>query len=235
MADKAGPPHLLMTRPRAASESFVAALVAHRVPMGEVVISPAISIEHLTGPVDPAGFGGVVVTSAHALHGVVAPPGMTAWCVGDATAEEAARAGFDAVSAGGDADDLVRLVASARPGAPLLYLRGQHVSAGLRDALAALGIAVEERVVYDQPESRPTAAALDLFSGVRPVVLPLFSPRTARIVAGWVEGASAPFRPVAMSEAVAAAWGRPAPIAARPNVRAMVAAVAEALAREANG
>ncbi|MDJ1009416.1 MAG: uroporphyrinogen-III synthase [Paracoccaceae bacterium] len=235
MADKASPPHILMTRPRAASERFLAELARRGVAMGEAAISPAISIEHVGRPVDIEGHGGVIVTSAHALVGVTGRRGVSAWCVGDATARAAERAGFDAVTAGGTVDDLVRVITGARPRSPLLYLRGQHVTGDVAGQLAGFGIEVDERVVYDQPESSPNADAARLVSGTASVVLPLFSPRSAAIVADWTEQAVAPLHAVAMSEAVAAAWGRTARIAPRPTLTSMVDTTAELIAGLRNG
>lgn len=235
MTDKSSPPDIIMTRPRAASERFLAALGAKRLAIGRVVISPAISIEQFEAPVDLDGFSGVIVTSSNALAGVSAGPGLTAWCVGDATAEAAARAGFEAVSTGGSADDLLGVVSRAQPRGPLLYLRGRHVNTDLAERLAAEGVDVAERVVYDQPERAPTDEARALLAETNPLILPLFSPRTARIVAGWVAAAAAPTVAVVMSGAVAEAWGGEARVAARPTVEAMVGAVAELIAETGNG
>lgn len=199
------------------------------------MISPAISIEGLNSPVDLDGFGGVIVTSSHALTGISAGSGLTAWCVGDTTAEAAARAGFDAVSAGGAADDLLRILSQAQPRGPLLYLRGRHVSSDLAERLASKGVNVVERVVYDQKACAPTDEALALLSGGETVILPIFSPRTARIVAEWAAGAAAPVKVVAMSDAVAEGWGGAARVAARPTVEAMISAVAEIVAETGNG
>jgi len=235
MTDKSRAPHILMTRPREASERFLAALRARRLAMGRAVISPAISIERLDAPVDLDGFEGVIVTSSNALAGVSAGPGLTAWCVGDTTAEAAARAGFDAVSAGGTVDDLLHLVAEAKPRGPLLYLRGRHVSSDLAGRLSATDVNVVEYVVYDQKACAPTNEALALLSGGETVILPLFSPRAARIVAEWAADAAAPVTAVAMSDAVAEGWGGAAHVAARPTVEAMVSAVAELVTETGNG
>jgi len=234
MTDKSRTPHILMTRSREASERFLAALSARRLATGRAVISPAISIEGLNAPVDLDGFGGVIVTSSNALAGVSAGPGLTAWCVGDTTAEAAARAGFDAVSAGGTVDDLLHLLAEAKRG-PLLYLRGRHVSSDLAGRLSATDVNVVEYVVYDQKACAPTDEALALLSGGETVILPLFSPRAARIVAEWAADAAAPVTAVAMSDAVAEGWGGAAHVAARPTVEAMVSAVAELVTETGNG
>jgi len=235
MADKVAPPHLLMTRPRAASERFVTDLESLRVPVGKVVISPAISIQFLSPGSDVAGYQAIIATSPNGLADITGAPGQTAWCVGEGTAQAAERAGFATVRVGETAEDLIPLIAAERPSGRILYLRGRNVSAEIGRRLEDAGIDVAERVVYDQPEGRPTPEAMELLGGRDAVVAPLFSARTARIVAGWTSGADAPIHAVAMSEAVAQAWGKEASVAHRPTLKAMVAAVAAALGEAAEG
>lgn len=229
MADKPGPPHILMTRPRLASERFLAQLEATRAPLGRVVISPAISIETFGASMDASRFGGVVATSSNAFVDVHGQGDVVAWCVGDATADAARRSGFKAISAGGDAQDLLTLITAARPRSPLLYLRGTHVSRDLGQWLVEHGFDVEQRVVYDQPESEPTAEAIGLLRSGEPVLVPLFSPRSAKIVASWVLGIEGPVTAVAMSDTIATAWGGQVVVSPRPTATAMVRAVADAL------
>ena len=52
-------------------------------------------------------------------------PGLPVFAVGARTAEIARGAGYEAQSADGDADDLVRMILGARPAGPLLHLRGE--------------------------------------------------------------------------------------------------------------
>jgi uroporphyrinogen-III synthase len=91
---------------------------------------------------------------------------------------------------------------------------------------------VQEAVVYRQeacPPSTPARAALD---GSDPLVTPLFSPRSAELLAGWTP--SAPLHVVALSPAVAEMAARLHPaslaIAAAPEGLAMVGPTLDALA-----
>lgn len=234
MADKPTPPILLMTRPRAASERFVSMLAERRVALGEIVISPAIGIEPLLVP-SLDGAGGVILTSANAVTGLKAPPGLRAWCVGDATAAAAEAAGFDVVNAGGSIDDLVPLIVADRPAGRLHYLRGGHVSSDLLGRLTRAGLNVKEHVVYAQPRQVPTQAAEAALAGKDRVVAPLFSPRSAAIFAGWAADAAADISVVAMSDAVAANWEGASDVSPRPTGEAMADAVAAIYARTTDG
>lgn len=235
MANKRSPPPLLMTRPKAASEAFVRHLQALKLPIGDVVISPAIAIRSVGGREPISGYGSVIATSAHAFESVRGGDGVVAWCVGDATARAARQAGFRSVSSGGTANDLVALLAEKRPDGPLLYLRGQHVSTDLADRLRANALGVEERVVYDQVECSPTTDATTLLRDARRVVVPLFSPRSAGIVAAWTAEAPAKVIAVAMSDQIAGAWPGPAYVSECPTMESMIDAVAVRLKTTANG
>lgn len=105
----------------------------------------------------------------------------TAYCVGDRTAQAAQAAGFAARSAGGDATALVALLTGERPPGRLLHLRGAEARGDVAATLTAAGIPTDEAVVYDQKEQPLTDAARALLCGDAPVIVPLFSPRSARL------------------------------------------------------
>jgi uroporphyrinogen-III synthase len=85
-------------------------------------------------------------------------------------------------------------------------------------------------VAYDQiarPLSAPARAALDAGA---PIILPVFSPRSSRLLAHEAAQAQAPLDLIAISAAAAAPWkDRPVSIAiaAAPDSAAMEEAVAE--------
>jgi uroporphyrinogen-III synthase len=89
--------------------------------------------------------------------------------------------------------------------------------------LAALGLPAAEAVVYDQRPQPLTPAARAWLAGARPVIVPLFSPRSAALFAAEAAGAAAPLRIAALSAAVAAAAPPAAllAVAARPDAAAM--------------
>ncbi len=236
MANNPAPslPALLLTRPRAEAESFLADL-RRQAALGPVVISPLMRIVPVAAAVDPAGLAAVIFTSVNGVRCGSARtglPGLRAYCVGRRTTRAAQAAGFDAEMAGETAEQLLATLGRVRPAGRLLHLRGRHARGAVADRLAALGLRAEEVVVYDQQACDFTHEAHVLLDGERPVVLPLFSPRSAELVARQPR-ARAPLWIVALSPAVARAA---APlgaarlvIAARPERAAICAAVAGVL------
>jgi uroporphyrinogen-III synthase len=90
-------------------------------------------------------------------------------------------------------------------------------------------VPTETAVVYDQVALPLSDEARTLLSTpLRSVLLPLFSPRSARLVRAAVDAIAAEVRPLAMSDQVAEAWGTAGPIvkvAAEPTAAAMRALV----------
>jgi len=132
------------------------------------------------------------------------PGEVRAWCVGARTAEVARTAGFDAVSAEGDAEALLRLILSAPDEGALLHLRGEHARGDIAPRLRAAGRIAADAVVYRQEARALTAEALAALGGDIPVVLPLYSPRSAALIAAQGPFA-APLRVIAISPAAARA------------------------------
>ena len=222
---------VLLTRPEAASRAFAAALEARFGGLVRPVISPLMAPVFLM-PVLPEGpFAAVIFTSA---TGVAAVQGVTlpkrAYCVGAQTAARARAAGFDAVSADGDAGALVAAVlANPAPGR-LLHLRGEETRGDVAEQLTAAGVETLSVVVYRQEPQALTAQALVLLEAEGTVIVPLFSPRTAVLFwAALPQGLRARLRLAAMSAAVADAINgiphQALEVARRPDADAMLEAV----------
>lgn len=205
-------PILLMTRPGDDSERTAARIGA------DVIVAPILQIV----PVDHDGAAlarapGLVFTSAHAVASAGPGRGRPAICVGERTGQVARDAGFAVIQGAGTADSLVPLI-EASP-VPLVHPHGRH----LAQRLAVPGI-----VVYDQRPQPLTARARAALMGARPVVVPVYSPRSAQLLGGMAAGARAPLWLVAISDAAAAAWTAPAArraVADQPSGRAMDAAI----------
>ena len=206
-------PVLLLTRPWADSQRFAAML-----PEWRAVISPIlriVAVEHDGAPLHDAP--GLVFTSAHAVASAGPGRGRLALCVGGHTARVARAAGFDVREGNGFAEGLLPLIEAA--GVPLIHPHGRHL---------ARELPVRGMVVYDQEPVPLNDQAQALLAGEAPVVLPLFSPRSARLVADAARGARAPLWPVAISAAAWAAWDGPAAghvLADHPGAAAMAAAI----------
>lgn len=211
----AAPLPVLITRPEPQASRFAAELTSHLGDMVTPVLAPLMEQVTLSPPFPPAA--ALVLTSESAvlaLPGLAGPLPDRAWCVGSRTAAAARAAGLQAVSAEGDAAALAAQIAAAGEPGPLLWLRGEEVAGDLAGDLAARGIPLLQAVVYRQ-EPRPlSAAARSLLSGQAPVIVPLFSPRSARLLALAAKDATAPLHLCALSPAVAAA-GATLPAASR--------------------
>lgn len=227
---------LLLTRPAAQSARFAQEALPVLGPR-PVVISPVLEIVPRPA-VLPDRIGGLIFTSESGVATLPAgvPRDVPAFCVGPRTAAAAERAGFSAIAAGGDAQSLLALLCSRPVEEPLLHVRGAYVAADLEQALAAAGIAALSVVTYDQQARPLSAEARALLGGASAVLVPLFSPRSARLVG--VDGpVAAPVLLAALSSNVANAWTGPRPravrIAATPESSAMIAALAALLAADA--
>jgi uroporphyrinogen-III synthase len=163
---------------------------------------------------------------------------LPVFAVGDASAAAARIAGFRSVaSAGGDVEDLARLVTSRlspQRGA-VVHVAGSELAGDLAGMLSEAGFSVRRAVVYAavQAEALPAAAAAALGAGEVELAL-FFSPRTAT---GFVKLAAAAglaeacrgVTALALSPAVAAAlaalpW-RVVRVAAAPTQQALLAAL----------
>lgn len=178
---------------------------------------------------------GLILTSengAEAAGRLGLPPGLPAWCVGTRTAEVARAAGFAAINADGDAEVLQRAILSAPDAGPLLHLRGDHARGDIVPRLRAAGRAARDIVVYRQEDRPLSAEAKAVLAGPARVVLPLYSPRTATIIAD--QGPfSAPLHVIAISPAVARAAERLGPDQIsqidNPDGQSMLSAIVDSL------
>ena len=221
-------PALLLTRPEADAEAFVEALRAQVTP-GPVVISPLMRIVARGVRPDLAGVDGVIFTSSNGVRAFHGDADRRAFCVGRKTTQVAQERGFRAEYCGADADALVDHLRATRPVTRLLHLRGQHARGEIAARLTQSGLATDEAVIYDQQELPLSDAGRALLNGAQPVVLPLFSPRSADILGGQITP-RAPLLVVAISPAVAerAAALRPTVlhIAENPDLTGICTAVA---------
>ncbi len=203
-------PVVLLIRPQQAAERFAARIA----PMGlRALIAPMLRIVPV--PHDAAALQaakGLVFTSENGVRFAGPGRGRPAWCVGPRTAEAAAAAGYDAITGPGDAARLIPLISDLGPG--WLHAHGRHLAA----TLPVPGV-----VVYDQQALPLPAPAQALLHGSAPVILPLFSPRSARLAAQALAplaagGPLAPLRLIAISEAARKAWDAHWPGPALPAV-----------------
>ena len=222
MATPASVP-VLLTRPEADSLRLAAELPAGT----HAIVAPLLRIVFL--PFDVArvpAAASLILTSGHGVAAWTASDGGArgAWCVGPRTAEMAARAGLDLRGQAPTADALLdRIPADA---SPLVHLRGAHHRGAMVDRLRARGLRASALTAYRADACPLTPAALTALRD-GPVVAPVFSPRTARLLSAACPIESrGNLRPVALSPAVAQALPvPPAAVAERPDGAAMRAAI----------
>jgi uroporphyrinogen-III synthase len=236
MAAQSIAPVVLLTRPTVQSARFADILRA-RVPELKIVTSPLIA-PVLLSPIMPLKPWKAIIlsseTGAEAAGRIKATLPDLAFCVGDRTAQAARAAGFVTRSADGDAEALLTLILS-HPIGPLLHLRGREARGDLAKRLSANGIETDEAVIYAQEEQPLTDEAIALLQGATPVLAPVFSPRSAEILAAECRRtmASAPMTLLGMSAAVTAVggpWTANTLVAAQPTAESMADMIIEHLA-----
>ena len=219
-------PVLIITRPDPDGARFAAA-VTEAVAV-DVILSPLMEIVPLDAQCQADE---VVFTSTNGV-GQAARLGLKsgrAWCVGDRTAEMAREAGFDAVSAQGTVEDLLALILAEGPKAALGHIRGKEARGDLGPRLRANGINCVDVVAYAQVAVPLTDIAKAVIEGADPVIIPLFSPRSADLLIGQVK-IGPHVKLLAMSDAVARMLPNVAvEVISRPDGDAMHNAVVAAL------
>ena len=233
-------PVVLLTRPEPGAATTAAAL-RRAVAAVPILFSPLMTVEYLRPLLPPVAFLAVIFTSragvaaALRLRDAGATLPQRAYAVGDATAAAAQAAGFQAHSAQGDAAALLRLILQDHPDGPLLHLCGQDAGIALAEGLLSAGIETHAAIAYAQCVQPMTRAAKGLLTGRQPVILPLFSPRSAELFLRATSAftVTAPLDLVTLSgsvsHAASAIPSRHQSIARQPTEAAMVLAVANRL------
>ncbi len=228
-------PTILLTRPRAQATRFADAFAARFGPDWRVLISPLIEVRPVALAQDPARFAGLIFTSQNgvaAFAAQVTGRDWPVWCVGPQTTEAARAAGFRARDAGGNATDLA---AKVRGAGPWLWLHGQHVKADLAETLTLAGTDTIGAMIYRQDEAGLDPEAARVLRSDQPVIVPLFSPRSAGLFQSAARRAVAPLWIAALSKPVAAALTLPLArltIADQPNGNAMLDAIGRLIRAE---
>lgn len=222
-------PTILITRPEPAAAALADAIGVELGPEVPILRAPLMRIEVLSPSLPLDGVTRLIFTSRHGVEGFTRLntrrdiPGIA---IGPATAAVARAAGLRVDEGPGDAAGLAaRLAGEGGDAARCLYLRGRHVAADLAAELRARGIPCAEAVVYDQVAQPLSGTARALLSGTAPVVAPLLSPRSARLL-GEAAPFAAPVCVAALSERVAQALppgtARLTQVAERPDLPALM-------------
>jgi uroporphyrinogen-III synthase len=183
---------ILLTRAPAQADAYAATLTATFGDRLRLIRSPLLRITDVPGLVDLDGIHTLLFTSVNGVEAFAARTArrdLPALCVGEKSAEAALVAGLSARAADGTAEGLLRLALGEGLGktGDFLYLRGRHTARDLAEKLVAGGCPAREQVVYDQQAVPLSDDARDALAG-GPVLVPLFSPRTARLFAAGAAG-----------------------------------------------
>lgn len=221
-------PILVLTRPEAAAHRFlkqVEAVLGRGVPH---VISPILQIQPVGDWPDLSGVE-VILTSEHAVRGDLS--GITTHCVGSRTAEAAVAQGAQVQTVAVNAEALLQKLGT-RPG-NYVHLCGSHKAVDISARLTVAGLSCRDHQVYAQVAQPLTDTARAALEGEDPALLPLFSPRSARLVGEAIAKPGRHLQVIGMSDAVAEEWrvvtGETAEIADAPTGDAMVSGIVAAL------
>ncbi|MGD9916509.1 MAG: uroporphyrinogen-III synthase [Paenirhodobacter sp.] len=223
-------PTLLLTRPRAGSERFAQQFRARFGADWPVLVAPLLEIVP-TGAALPEAEN-LIFTSEQAVAPVAAisaPRGRRAYCVGARTGEAACAAGFAVIEGPGDGAALAELIRAAPPGGKLLHARGAEVAFSMAEALNSAGIETIEAVVYRQDPQPPGAELRAALAAEAPLLVPVFSPRSGRLLAEAARGARAPLWLAPLSPAIAQSCAtlpiERCEVAPRPDAEALLEAL----------
>ena len=195
-------PTLLLTRPQASAEAFVASLDPAAVASVRVLIAPLMRIEPIGDMPDLSNTAGVIFTSANGVEHAPAGAGRPAFCVGAQTTKRAISHGWDAQMSGACAQELIVALLSAPPSGPLIHLGGEHTVGDIAEKLSDGGIETRHIALYRQQLLPLTAEAKQVLKG--PTITPIFSPRTAQKLVSEAKDNLGFNHVIALSDSVAA-------------------------------
>lgn len=228
-------PILLLTRPLDGSQRFAKAVEERFGTAIEVVIAPLQAMEWMDDRPITDDVRALIFTSQNGVLGWNrAYPKFegVAYCVGPQTTALAARFGFDAIDCGGDARAVIDTVSAKNPAGTVIHVRGFHGSGDIADQLRGKGVICEERIVYRQAEAPPPPEFTMAFQSDRPVLAPLFSPRSAALFCEHLPDGATPWLAVISpnaAERVDLMLRRRMMVAEAPNAGAMLELVNEFL------
>ncbi len=169
------------------------------------VLSPLMAPEALTPALPPGPFAALILTSEAGADAAGRYSGLPplAFCVGKRTAAAARQHGIAPLLVAADAGALVAGLAERPDPGPLLWLHGEDRATDLATRLSRLRIS--GLAVYAQRARPLSETARALLAEPGPVILPLYSPRSARLFLSAAPGVcAATLWPVAISAEVAA-------------------------------
>lgn len=221
-----------MTRPETAANRFAEQFRARFGSDWPVVTSPLMRTLWLSPRLCLDDIENVIFTSETAVRAFARLENrrsLHAWCVGERTAGAARTAGFSVTVGPGDADALTDMILSVRPTAHFIWPHGVDTAFDVAGTLNAGGAKTDSVAVYEQIALPLTDKASALLSGHHPLLVPLFSTRSAVLFAEAARTCTAPLLIAAIGAPAAqkAATLNPEKcvIAARPDSESLLDAL----------
>ncbi|WP_417806340.1 uroporphyrinogen-III synthase [Thioclava sp.] len=240
MGERIEKPILLLTRPRTSSEAFARQFHARFGADWPVIVSPLLEIVPLDATIPPAD--ALIFTSQHGVNAFATHEGANgrvAYCVGARTAQAAQAAGFRAIVGDGGAKALVPIIAAAYRGESLLHARGEEVAFDVQESLNSAGIVTKSVILYRQHSLPLSAEAITALKRERGLLVPLFSPNSARAFHVALPDPHAPLLIAAISAAVAQSCAPAADmrieVAPSPDANGMLEAISSLLRAQMAG
>ena len=150
-----------------------------------ILVDPITKIEGVDVLYNFSSVTGLLITSANAvayLPAALVGSKLPTFCVGEATTRVALKQGLMAQHLAATAEDLYNVLSGGFLEGPLLHLRGTHTTldfeAYFRDTL----IEVQNLIIYQQSAQDLKPATYTLLRGMVPIVLPIFSLRSAELL-----------------------------------------------------
>lgn len=178
------PVAVLITRPEPEALALADTLRARWGCGVKMVISPIMKIIWHEVDLDLSGISTLIFTSRNGVDAFARLTGrrdLPCFAVGPATAEAAREQGMSAVACGGDVESVIDEITRAEPKGRLLHLRGEHAAGNLASRLTAAGFETWEAFLYAQEGCALSGEARALLDRRAPVLLPLYSPRSAAL------------------------------------------------------
>lgn len=177
-------PTILITRPEPSGAAFAKQLQKVIGPASKIVLSPVLKIEPCGTLPDLAAVRHLVFSSRHGVQAFARHSNrrdIPAYAVGEATAKACRDIGLSVTACGGDVRQMMkRILADALPGL-FLHVRGEYTAGNLARDLTVAGVKTSEAVIYRQHAVGLSGQAKECLQQTTPVILPLFSPRSARL------------------------------------------------------
>ncbi len=178
---------LLLTRPKEQGAGFAATVARQFGKKVWLINSPLLAPNFFAPTLPDQTFTALILTSKTGVEGYQrlgsAKGGLPklVFCVGRSTADAARSQDLTPLIEATDAADLIKQIIALRPRGPLLHLRGQESRGDVVGNLNSAGIDTKSALIYAQIPQSLTEQATTQLQRPEPVIVPLFSPRTARI------------------------------------------------------